>query len=44
MCALNKAEDVNLQVFNMISGINESETLTKHVTVIKHETRNSNKT
>ena len=26
----NKAEDLNLSVFNMITGINESKTLTKH--------------
>ena len=27
----NKTEDLNLQVFNMITGINESRTLTKHI-------------
>ena len=27
----NKTEDLNLSVFNMITGINESKTLTKHV-------------
>ena len=31
MCALNKIEDVNLNVFNMIKGINESRTLAKHI-------------
>ena len=29
VCAPNKREDLNLSVFNMITGINESETLTK---------------
>ena len=27
----NKTEDLNLRVFNMIAGINESKTLTKHI-------------
>ena len=27
----NKTEDINLSMFNMIIGINESEALTKHV-------------
>ena len=27
----NKTEDLNLHVFNMITGINESKTLTKHM-------------
>ena len=27
----NKTEDINLKVFNMITGINESKTLTKHI-------------
>ena len=27
----NKTEDLNLSVFNMITGINESKTLTKHI-------------
>ena len=31
VCLLNKAEDLNLSVFNMIAGITESETLTKHI-------------
>ena len=31
VCLLNKAEDLNLSVFNMITGITESETLTKHI-------------
>ena len=30
-CVLNKTEDLNLCVFNMITGINESKTLTKHI-------------
>ena len=31
VCIPNKAEDLNLRVFNMIIGINESRTLTKHI-------------
>ena len=31
VCVPNKTEDLNLSVFNMITGINESETLTKHI-------------
>ena len=31
VCVPNKTEDLNLNVFNMIKGINESKTLTKHV-------------
>ena len=30
VCIPNKTEDLNLSVFNLISGINESKTLTKH--------------
>ena len=30
-CVSNKTEDLNLSVFNMITGINESKTLTKHI-------------
>ena len=30
-CVRNKAEDLNLSVFNNITGINESKTLTKHI-------------
>ena len=30
-CAPNKTEDLNLSVFNMITGINESKTLTKDI-------------
>ena len=30
-CVPNKTEDLNLSVFNMITGINESKTLTKHI-------------
>ena len=31
VCVPNKTEDLNLSVFNMITGINEWKTLTKHV-------------
>ena len=31
VCVPNKTEDLNLSVFNMITGINESKTLTQHV-------------
>ena len=31
VCAPNKTEDLNLGVFNMITGINESRILTKHI-------------
>ena len=31
VCVLNKTEDLNLSVFNMITVINESKTLTKHI-------------
>ena len=31
VCVPNKTEDLNLSVFNMIKGINESKTLTKHI-------------
>ena len=31
VCIPNKIEDLNLSVFNMITGINESKTLTKHI-------------
>ena len=31
LCVPNKTEDLNLGMFNMITGINESKTLTKHV-------------
>ena len=30
VCIPNKREDLNISVFNMITGINESKTLTKH--------------
>ena len=30
-CLPNETEDLNLSVFNMITSINESETLTKHI-------------
>ena len=31
VCVPNKAEDLNLSVFSMITRINESKTLTKHI-------------
>ena len=31
VCVPNKTEDLNLNVFNMITGINESRTLTKRI-------------
>ena len=31
VCVPNKTEDLNRGVFNMITGINESKTLTKHI-------------
>ena len=31
VCIPNKREDLNLSFFNMITGINESKTLTKHI-------------
>ena len=31
VCAPNKTEDLNPSMFNMITGINESKTLTKHI-------------
>ena len=31
VCVPNKTVDLNLSVFNMITGINESKTLTKHI-------------
>ena len=31
VCIPNKTEDLNLSVFNMITGINESKTLTNHI-------------
>ena len=30
-CVPNKTEDLNLSMFNIITGINESKTLTKHI-------------
>ena len=33
VCIPNKAEDLNLSIFNMITGINESKTLAKHTSV-----------
>ena len=31
ICVPNKTEDLNLSVFNMITGLNELKTLTKHI-------------
>ena len=31
VCVPDKTEDLNLSVFNIITGINESETLKKHI-------------
>ena len=31
VCVPNKSDDLNLNLFNMITGINESKTLTKHI-------------
>ena len=31
VCVPDKTEDLNLNVFSMITGINESKTLTKHI-------------
>ena len=31
VCILNKTEDLNITVLNMITGINKSKTLTKHI-------------
>ena len=31
VCVPNKTEDLNLSMFNMITGINESKTFTKHI-------------
>ena len=31
VCVSNETEDLNLSMFNMIKGINESKTLTKHI-------------
>ena len=31
VCVPNKTEDLNLSLFNMITGINESKTLTMHI-------------
>ena len=31
VCIPNKTEDLNQSVFNLITGINESKTLTKHI-------------
>ena len=34
VCIPNKTEDLNLSVSNMITGINESETLTQHISCV----------
>ena len=34
VCVRNKTEDLNLNVFNIIAGINESKILTKHISCI----------
>ena len=34
VCVLNKTKDLNLNVFNMITGINEGKTLTKHISCV----------
>ena len=34
ICVPNEKEDVNLNVFNMIAGINESKILAKHVSIV----------
>ena len=31
VCVANKTEDLNLRVFNMVTGINDSKTLIKHI-------------
>ena len=31
VCVLNKTEDLNLSLFNIITGINELKTLTNHI-------------
>ena len=31
ICVLNKTEELNLSIFSMITGINKSKTLTKHI-------------
>ena len=44
-CITNKTEDLNLRVFSMIAGINESKTLTKHISwecKCKFDTRKCN--
>ena len=45
VCVLNKTEDLNLSMFNMITAINESKTLTKHISCeckCKFDGRNCN--
>ena len=34
ICVPNKTEDVNLSIFNMITKINKSKTLTRHISCI----------
>ena len=45
VCVPKKTEDLNLSVFNMITGVNESKTLTKYMTCeckFKFDRRNCN--
>ena len=45
VCVPNKREDLNLNVLNMVTGINESKTLTKHISCeckYKFDGRNCN--
>ena len=45
VCIPNKTEDLNLNIFNMIPGLNESKTLTKHISCkceCKFESRKCN--
>ena len=45
VCVPNKTEDLNLSVFKMITGINKSKTLTKHISCkckCKFESRKCN--
>ena len=45
ICVRNKTEDLNLRVFNVITGINQSKTLPKHISCerkCKFDERNCN--
>ena len=35
VCISDKTEDLNLSMFNMITGINESKKLTKHISCVR---------